>query len=147
MIKNVSLMHKEPFRCKCICNEKLIGETFNQTYHYFEINETPAKVVLEFEPFKIRPLLRLNKCLVDTGVAEVDVYDHKYEMTLKPDWLEMYTKNIIKSKQEYLKRENLGKDADPEKVKKWFEEYYFEQQERKFSYYKKELDQILSNLQ
>lgn len=146
MIKNVSLTFTEPFRCKCICNGSVIGETFDKTHHYFDIPKLPQKIELSFEPFKIRPDLRFNKILVNTGVAGVDVYDHKYEITLRDDWLETYHANLLKSKQEYLIRQHLGENADPDKIKKWFKQYNLGQEEKKFSYYSKEIENILDNL-
>ena len=146
MITNVSLTYSTPFRCKCICNGLVVGETFKKTQHYFNIPKLPQKVELEFEPFKIRPDLRLNKILVNTGVGKIDVYDHKYEMLLGDDRLEIYSQSILDSKQEYLKQQNLGKNADPEKEKRWFETYNLAQQEKTFAYYHKELKEILQNL-
>jgi len=146
MIDNISLTDKQPFRCKCICNGSVIGETFDKTHHYFVVPKLTQKVELEFKPFKIRPDLRLNKILVNTGVAGVDVYDHKYEMTLKDDWLETYHENILRSKQEYLVQQNLGKNANQDKIKKWFETYNLAQEKNRFSYYHDELEKILDNL-
>ena len=146
MITNVSLTYTQPFRCKCICNDLVIGESFDQTHHYFEIPTLPQKVVLEFEPFKIRPDLRLNKILVDTGVSKVDVYDHKYEMSLQSDWLSMYTQSILDSKIDYLKQQNLSKNVTPEQENIFFESYNLAQHEKSFAYYDKELQQILDNL-
>lgn len=146
MITNVSLTYSQPFRCKCKCNSQVVGETFKQTHHYFNIPTLPQKVELEFEPFGIRPDLRLNNILVNTGVGKVDVYDHKYEMTLTDDWLDMYSQSILDSKQEYLKQQNIGKNADAEKERRWFETYNLAQQEKTFAYYKKELKEILQNL-
>ncbi len=146
MITNVSLTYSTPFRCKCICNGSVVGETFDNTHHFFNIPKLPQKVELVFEPFKIRPDLRLNKILVNTGVAGVNVYDHKYEITLRDDWLETYGASLLKSKQEYLIRQHLGDNANPDKIKKWFKEYNLGQEEKKFSSYKKELEMILNNL-
>ena len=146
MITNLSLTNQKPFRCKCICNDQVIGETFNQTHHYFEIPKLPQHVILEFEPFKIRPDLRLNKILVNTGVGKVDVYDHKYEMNLKEDWLDMYSKSILDSKHDYLKKHNAGIHADTEKQKRWFGTYNLAQSDKTFKHYSKELEQILNNL-
>ena len=146
MITNVSLTYGQPFRCKCICDHKVIGETFNQKHHFFDLPDMTEKLILEFEPFKIRPDLRLNKILVNTGVGKVDVYDHKYEMNLSTKWLETYSQSIIDSKKEYLKKQNLGKNADPEKEKRWFETYNLSQQEKTFAYYNKELQEIMDNL-
>lgn len=146
MITNISLTYQEPFRCKCICNDTVVGETFNLRQHYFDIPALPQKVILEFEPFKIRPDLRLNKILVNTGVGKVQVYDHKYEMHLDNNWLDTYSQSILDSKQEYLKQQNLGIDSNPEQEKRWFETYNLAQNEKTFAHYHKELEQILENL-
>ena len=48
-------------------------------------------------------------------------------MLLGDDWLEIYSQSILDSKQEYLKQQNLGKNADPEKEKRWL--YLLEMEE------------------
>ena len=61
-----------------------------------------GQVEIFFKPWGIRPDIYYDDILINTFLAEIDVYDHKYEFTYTDDFEQMYQSNIIKSKMDFL---------------------------------------------
>jgi hypothetical protein len=66
-----------------------------------EFNNQPANILLVdsvmvqiyFEPYKIKPLLRIDNILVNYWLADVAQYDHMLEFTISNDfWIKYYNK-------------------------------------------------------
>jgi len=104
MIKKIELYEKNiSFSCDFYCNEKLISRSKKNNKHIFSLDVCPAHVKIEIKPHKIKPLVRFNNVLVNYGLAEITPWDHMLEFEIKENFFDFYFKNILKSKQEYLK--------------------------------------------
>ena len=102
----LSLIHKKPFSCELHINNKKRNTSKNLTKHFFKIAEDICNIKIFINPYKIKPLIRINSQLVNYGLAEITPYDHVIEFEYSKDFLNKYFKNIIKSKMNYLNLKN-----------------------------------------
>jgi hypothetical protein len=76
---------------------------YNQTGAEFIINiESSASVEIFFEPWKIKPLLRVDDHLIDYWLADVAQFDHMIRLHWDLNFYQKYQDRNIKSKMEYL---------------------------------------------
>ena len=99
----IELEHKQPFSCSLICNDIFIAKSYKKNKHHFEVNHFPARCKIDIDPWKIRPLIRFDRQLVNYGLAKITPWDHMLEFTIPKDFLSFYFDNILTSKKEYLK--------------------------------------------
>ena len=50
----------------------------------------PVKIIVQFKPYGIKPLLRVDGFLIDYWLADVFQQDHQIELELQPDFFERY---------------------------------------------------------
>ena len=102
----LSLIHKEPFSCELHINNKKQDTSKNSVKHSFKIIDDTCNIKIFINPYKIKPLIRINSQLVNYGLAEITPYDHVIEFEYSKEFLNKYFKNIIKSKMNYLNLKN-----------------------------------------
>lgn len=104
MIKKIELYEKNiSFSCSFYCNEKLISHSKENNKHIFYLDNCPAHIKIEINPYKIKPLIRFNDVLVNYGLARITPWNHMLEFNISENFFDFYFKNIIESKQQYLK--------------------------------------------
>ena len=64
--------------------------------------DCPATVEIFFEPWKTKPLVRVDDHLIDYWLADVMQYDHMIQMHWDEDFYVKYQQRNIQSKIEYL---------------------------------------------
>lgn len=116
MVKQIKLTHSEKFSCEYVVNDKLITKSKNSEEHEFSVTEIPCHVKINIQPYKIKPIIRIDGLMVNYGLAEITPWDHMLEFNLHDDWLERYFKNIINAKKQYLSKH--GKSV-PENMEKY----------------------------
>lgn len=62
----------------------------------------PATVEIFFEPWKIKPLLRIDDHLIDFWLADVMQFDHMIQLHWNSNFYKKYQERNIQSKIEYL---------------------------------------------
>ena len=104
MIKKIELYEKNvSFSCNFYCNGKLIAHSKKNSKHIFYLDNCPAHIKIEIDPYKVKPLIRFNDVLVNYGLARITPWDHMLEFNIPENFFDFYFKNIIESKQQYLK--------------------------------------------
>ena len=98
----LSLEHKKPFSCELHINNKKQEISKNLAKHFFKIIENACNIKIFINPYKIKPLIRINSQLINYGLAKITPYDHLIEFEYSEEFLNKYFKNIIKSKMDYL---------------------------------------------
>lgn len=68
-----------------------------------------ANVEIFFEPWKIKPLVRINNHLLDYWCADIIHYDHMIKFVWDSEFYQRYQKKIIQGKIDYL---NLNTQED-----------------------------------
>ena len=107
MIKKIELYEKSiSFSCDFYCNEKFVSSSAKNNTHIFYLDVCPVSIKIKIHPYKIKPLIRFDDVLVNYGLAGITPWDHMIEFEIKEDFFDYYFKNIIESKQQYLKITN-----------------------------------------
>jgi hypothetical protein len=100
---NIQLEHKDQrFSCEIFSNKKLIHEFRRSNLHEFEINELPNHLKIYINPYKLKPIIRVDGMMVNYGLAGITPWDHMLEINLQENFFDRYFDNIITSKQQYL---------------------------------------------
>lgn len=104
MVKKIELYDKNiKFSCEFYVDDILKSITKTNNRHIFFLDNTPAHIKIKIDPHKLQPLVRFDDVLVNYGLAKITPWDHMLEFTISDNFLEDYFKEIVKSKQEYLK--------------------------------------------
>ena len=107
MIKKIELYEKNiSFSCDFYCNEQFMLTSQEKNKHIFYLDSCPVFIKIKIHPYKIKPLIRFDDVLVNYGLAGITPWDHMIEFEIKENFFDFYFKNILKSKQEYLKITN-----------------------------------------
>lgn len=112
MVKKIELYDREiSFSCKIFINNKLKCINENKNSHIFYLEKLPAHCKIEINPYKIKPMIRVDDCLVNYGLAKIIPWDHMLEFTIHENFLNEYFEQIVESKRIYLKtdREDVEK--------------------------------------
>lgn len=111
---NIQLEYKfKKFDCEIFANEKLICKLPESNVHSFDINELPSHVKIYINPYKIKPIIRIDKIMVNYGLAKITPWDHMLELNLDNSFFDHYFSNIIEAKRLYL---DLNKDEIEKKI-------------------------------
>lgn len=111
---NIQLEYKfKKFACDVFANEKLIYKLPESNLHSFDINQLPSHVKIFINPYKIKPIVRIDKIMVNYGLAKITPWDHMLEFKLDKLFFDQYFSNIIEAKRLYL---DLNKDEIEKKV-------------------------------
>jgi len=81
---------------KVYVNTKLVVEQTNCKSLTYNIDQPlPADIDIEFQPFKIRPIVRLDNFLLDYWLANIILQDHKLSIRVTDTFFQDYkNKNI-----------------------------------------------------
>ena len=102
MVKQITLTHTNTFSCIIHKDDKLFCESKNKMSHAIQLGSLPAKLKIYITPYKIQPLIRFDGHLVNYGLAKIKPWDHMLEFTVHEDYLDLYFKEIIEAKRQYL---------------------------------------------
>ena len=80
--------------------------SFQNNRYQIELPEKRCNVNVYFEPWKIKPLIRIDNHLCDYGLASFSQFDHMIELQWAPNFFEHYFQAIIQSKTKWF--EKLG---------------------------------------
>jgi hypothetical protein len=76
---------------------------YKQIVKEFVINlDYSADIEIFFEPWKIKPLLRVDDHLINYWLADVFQFDHMVRLHWNPEFYQQYQQRSIQSKMEYL---------------------------------------------
>lgn len=105
----IEVFHNQLSEYKLFVNNQLISE--GPCNNRVELTVPVSNVSIWFYPWKIVPNVRINNFLINTGLAKIDLYDHKFDMELTDDFYEKYHRNDISSRVEsFFLNENGKKD-------------------------------------
>ena len=107
MVKQIKLTNSEKFSCEYIVNDRLISKSLDSKEHIFSVKELPCKVKINMNPYKVKPIVRIDDIMVNYGLAKITPWDHMLEFELDSNFFDQYFANIVESKIQYL---NLEKD-------------------------------------
>jgi hypothetical protein len=107
MVKQIKLTNSEKFSCEYIVNDRLISKSVDSKEHIFSVKELPCKVKINMNPYKVKPIVRIDDIMVNYGLAKITPWDHMLEFELDSNFFDRYFANIVESKIQYL---NLEKD-------------------------------------
>jgi hypothetical protein len=82
---------------RVILNNQLVASANNQKHMSVDIDpsQLPVNVVVEFHPFKIKPIVRYNNFMLDYWLASVQLQDHKLSFDIQHSFFYDYkNKNI-----------------------------------------------------
>jgi hypothetical protein len=76
---------------------------YNQVGNEFIINvDCAANIEIFFEPWKTKPLIRVDNHLVNYWLAEIAQFDHMVSLTWDRNFYQKYQQRAMQSKIEYL---------------------------------------------
>lgn len=113
MVKQIQLTNKKSFYCEYIVNDKLITKSPYAQEHVFVVDQLPSHVKINIQPFKIKPIVRIDGIMVNYGLAEITPWNHMLEFKLDVDFFNRYFAKIVDSKVKYL---NLEKQEALKKI-------------------------------
>jgi hypothetical protein len=81
---------------KIYINTDLVAENINCKKILIAITDTlPVQVAIDFFPFKIKPIVRVDNFLLDYWLADIKLWDHRLEFNITETFYEDYkNKNI-----------------------------------------------------
>jgi|TARA_B110000977_G_scaffold178088_1_gene235287 hypothetical protein len=104
MVKQIKLTNSEKFSCEYIVNDRLISKSLDSKEHIFSVKELPCKVKINMNPYKVKPIVRIDDVMVNYGLAKITPWDHMLEFDLDSNFFDHYFTNIIEAKRQYLSR-------------------------------------------
>ena len=113
MVKQIKLTHNEKFSCEYMINDRLVTKSLDLKEHVFPVQELPCKIKINLNPYKVKPIVRMDDIMVNYGLAKITPWDHMLEFDLDVDFFDQYFTNIIESKRQYL---DIGKDEIHKKI-------------------------------
>ena len=113
MVNQLKLTDVNNFECEYLVNDEIIEKTGSAKEHTFTVPVLPCHVKIHINPYKIKPVIRIDGILVNYGLAEITPWDHMLEFKLESDFFDKYFKNIIDSKLKYLA---IGEDKGLKKL-------------------------------
>ena len=106
----IEIFHDQLTEYKLFVDEQLISEGMcNRTV---ELCVPESLVSIWFYPWKIVPTIRINNFIVNTGLAEIDLYDHKFDVELTNDFYQKYHQNDIASRMDLFYQTDNGKNNE-----------------------------------
>jgi hypothetical protein len=87
-------------------NNQLVAEEYNckTLIAQFDV-ELPVDVVVEFQPFKIKPMIRFNNFLLDHWLANILLEDHRATFNIAKTFFQDYKDKNIQGRINYLTEE------------------------------------------
>ncbi len=106
----IEMFHEQLTEYKLFVNEQLISE--GMCDQKVELMVPSSSASIWFYPWKIVPTVRINNFIVNPGLAEMDLYEHKLDIDLTDDFYEKYHKNDISSRVESFFLNENGKNDE-----------------------------------
>ena len=103
-------LHNNIEHIKIIANHQLISEAYNCSALTAVIDTLPACVEVEFQPFKIKPIVRYNNFMLDYWLANIQLFDHKLEFTITDTFFQDYKNKNIQGRIDSLSDSQKGVD-------------------------------------
>jgi len=113
MVKQIKLTHNEEFSCEYVVNDRLVSTSVDSKEHVFSVQELPCKIKINLNPYKVKPIVRIDNIMVNYGLAKITPWDHMLEFDLDLNFFDHYFTNIIESKRQYL---DIGKEEIQKKI-------------------------------
>ena len=81
---------------KIYCDDILVAENYDCNFLKFSTElALPSKITINFSPFKIKPIVRVDNFLLDYWLADIKLCDHQLEFNISKTFYEDYkNKNI-----------------------------------------------------
>lgn len=102
----LSVEHKQIEMIRFEIDHLEVDHTFKNNRYQIELPEKTCNVNVYFEPWKIKPLIRIDNHLCNYGMANFSQFDHMIEIPWSPNFFEHYFQSIIQSKTKWF--EKLG---------------------------------------
>ena len=113
MVKQIKLTHNEEFSCEYVVNDRLVSTSVDSKEHVFSVQELPCKIKINLNPYKVKPIVRIDNIMVNYGLAKITPWDHMLEFDLDLNFFDHYFTNIIESKRQNL---DIGKEEIQKKI-------------------------------
>ena len=95
-MNSVEILHPHIDEVKIYVNQQLLAQDQQCSALKVNFNQPlPVQIDIEFWPFKIKPIVRYNKFMLDYWLANILLQDHKLTFTVSETFFEDYrNKNI-----------------------------------------------------
>lgn len=97
----ISVSHPDITMVRFEINNQVVEHKTQDRKYTIEI-EQPAIIKIFFEPWKTKPLVRIDDHLIDYWLANVMQYDHMIQFQWTDNFYSEYQQRNIQSKIEYL---------------------------------------------
>lgn len=101
----LSVSHPKLTMVRFEINQEVATFQVSGNEYYVEINQA-SDVEIFFEPWGVKPLVRLNNHLLDYWLANIQQFDHMIQIYWDKDFYHHYQQRNIDSKISYLKISN-----------------------------------------
>jgi hypothetical protein len=91
----LEIEHRDMVLCKIVLNDKIIDERLSQKCCVFTIVASDSPLSIWFEPWRIKPLVRIDGVLVNYALANIDQFDHKIDLILDQNFVNRYRQRDI----------------------------------------------------
>jgi len=95
-MNSIEILYQQFDEVKIYVNQELLAQ--NQKCNFLKVafnQPLPAQIDIEFWPFKIKPIVRYNKFMLDYWLANILLQDHKLTLTISNSFFSDYrNKNI-----------------------------------------------------
>lgn len=111
-MSTLEISHTEPLKfIRIYVNQELIAECYDSTELIATFDQTlPAKIEVEFQPFKIKPIVRYNNFMLNYWLTNILLYDHKLEFDVTDNFYQAYKDKDIEGRLAHLSAEEKALD-------------------------------------
>lgn len=101
---SIELAYAKPLDyIKIYCDDILVAENHDCNFLKFSTNlALPSKITINFSPFKIKPIVRLNNFMLNFWLADIMLYDHCLKFVVKQTFFQDYKNKDIVGRIAYL---------------------------------------------
>lgn len=111
-MSTIEIAHTHPLKfIRVYANQQLIAECYEQSNLVLSFDQPlPVKLEVEFQPFKIKPIVRYNNFMLNYWLANIMLYDHKLEFTISENFYHDYKNKDIEGRLSHLSVEEKSMD-------------------------------------
>lgn len=91
----LEIEHPDMVLCKIIADDRIIEERLSQKCCVFSVAASDSQLSIWFEPWRIKPLVRIDGVLINYALADVDQFDHKIDIILDQNFVSRYRQRDI----------------------------------------------------
>jgi hypothetical protein len=106
---DIEIFHDELTLCKLHWQDQRLWEQSCQGRCEFSVAASPYTVSVWFEPWGIKPVVRVNGIMVDYALAKIDQFDHKIDLVLDHDFYDQYHERDI-----YYRKAEIFENREPD---------------------------------